>query len=186
MHVDDAFSRAQEEIAALKRQKPKTEIEARARSCELMRLNQILLDASKRVVDANAAKRLANGNGAAAAKPVVGEATSLSHEVITALARGLVPFLREQIAAAVTPMQERLDALEKRKGIAPLAARLAGIEERMMKYEGVWSEGKTYSRGSFVTHAGSLWFCEDTNISVRPGAGSSAWKLAVKKGHAEQ
>jgi hypothetical protein len=182
-HVDDAMKSADEAIAALKRQKPTSAIAARARSAELMRLNQILLDASRKVVDANAAKRLNGSNGA---KRVEVVATDLSEDLLNALAKGIVPFIRATIAAAVNPLKERLDALEKRKGIAPLAAQLAGIEQRMMKYEGVWSEGKTYTRGSFVTHAGSLWFADDTSIGARPGAGSTTWKLAVKKGHAER
>jgi hypothetical protein len=182
-HVDDAMKQADEAIAALKRQKPTSDIEARARSAELVRLQQILLEASRKVVDANAAKRLNGSNGA---KRVEVVATSLSDEVVSALAAGLIPFLREFVAEALSPLGARIAVLEQRRGLAPLAAQLAGIEQRMMKYEGVWAEKKTYTRGSFVTHAGSLWFAEDTSIGARPGAGSSTWKLAVKKGHAER
>lgn len=182
--ASDEMKSADEAIAALKRQKPTSEVAARVRSAELMRLNQTLLDAARKVTDANAAKRLASGSNGAQRIEVV--ATALSPEVLTELAKGLVPFLKEIIADAVNPLIVRLDAVEKKKGLAPLAARLAGIEERMMKYDGVWREGRSYDRGSFVTHQGSLWFCEDGNINARPGAGSASWKLAVKKGHAER
>jgi hypothetical protein len=107
--VDDSFARANAEIAALKKTKPKSAAEARLRAVELSRLQQDLIEASKRVVDANAAKRIANG-GNGHAKPVAGEATSLSDGVLTGLARGLVPFLRETIANAVNPLIERIAA----------------------------------------------------------------------------
>lgn len=144
------------------------------------------IDAAENLVRKVRREAAATGKSGNGSKPVAGEATSLSDEVITALARGLVPFLKEQIRDATAPLIARIGELERKRGIAALAAQIAGIEQRMMKYEGVWSEGKTYTRGSFVTHAGSLWFCEDTNVDVRPGAGSSSWKLAVKKGHAER
>lgn len=105
-HVEDAMKNANEAIAALKRQKPTSADAARARSVELMRLNQLLLDAARKVTDANAAKRLANGSNGA--QPVEVVATDLSEGVIKALATGLIPFLRETIA----PLKERLDALE--------------------------------------------------------------------------
>ncbi len=91
-HVEDAMKNANEAIAALKRQKPTSADAARARSVELMRLNQLLLDAARKVTDANAAKRLANGSNGA--QPVEVVATDLSEGVIKALATGLIPFLR--------------------------------------------------------------------------------------------
>ena len=65
-----------------------------------------------------------------------------------------------------------------------LAARIAELEARppSLPYEGTWAEQRSFQRGCFVTHQGSLWHCEDTNLGVRPGAGSSSWKLAVKRG----
>ena len=83
----------------------------------------------------------------------------------------MVPYLNERLAAAVAPLQARLDELEARPSVT---------------YEGVWSPTKAYSAGTFVTHGGGLWHCEDTNVGVQPGNGSSAWKLAVKRGRAER
>ena len=83
----------------------------------------------------------------------------------------MVPFLHETIAEAVNPLIERIAELEARPSLT---------------YEGVWSATKAYSAGTFVTHGGGLWHCEDTNVGVQPGNGSSSWKLAVKRGRAER
>jgi hypothetical protein len=48
-------------------------------------------------------------------------------------------------------------------------------------YRGVFVEGKTYERGDGVTWAGSEWHCNDTTTN-KPGDGSKAWTLKVKKG----
>lgn len=159
-HAADAMKRADAAIAALKRQKPTTDIAARARSCDLMRLNQILIDASKRVVDASAAKRLNGSNGA---KPVQGEATSLSDELITALAKGLVPFLREQILAAVTPLQERI----------------VELEATALRDADVWKPEKVFRPNDLTTYRGGLWRAREPNSNVRPGT-SKTWRLMHK------
>ena len=90
---------------------------------------------------------------------------------LVALAKGLVPYLNERLAEATRPLLERIDELEARP---------------VLTYEGVWSATKAYSAGTFVTHGGGLWHCEDTNVGVQPGNGSSSWKLAVKRGRAER
>lgn len=48
-------------------------------------------------------------------------------------------------------------------------------------YRGVYVEGKTYDRGDRVTWGGSEWHCNDTT-TAKPGDGSKAWTLAVKRG----
>jgi integrin beta 3 len=47
-------------------------------------------------------------------------------------------------------------------------------------YRGVWVE-KTYERGDGVTWAGSEWHCNETT-TTKPGEGSKAWTLKVKRG----
>lgn len=50
-----------------------------------------------------------------------------------------------------------------------------------LRYLGVYQEGKAYTKGDVVTWAGSTWIVgEDT--TARPGDGSKAYTLAVKKG----
>ena len=135
---------------------------------------------------AAALKPPANGHVLPAGKPTV-----LTDQHFPALAKAIVPFVKETLA----PLVARLDALEKKKGLAPLALRNAELEKRIvelearpppLQYQGVWSEEKTYQRGAFVTYQGGLWHCEDTNCGVRPGAGSTSWKLAVKRGRADR
>ena len=48
-------------------------------------------------------------------------------------------------------------------------------------YREIWREGMDYKAGDAVTWGGSLWIAlEDTDS--KPGDGSHAWRLAVKKG----
>jgi hypothetical protein len=48
-------------------------------------------------------------------------------------------------------------------------------------YRGVWLEGKTYEPGDGVTWAGSEWHCQAAT-TTKPGDGSKAWTLKVKRG----
>jgi len=48
-------------------------------------------------------------------------------------------------------------------------------------YRGVYLEGKTYDRGDCATWGGSEWHANETTTS-KPGDGSSAWTLKVKRG----
>lgn len=48
-------------------------------------------------------------------------------------------------------------------------------------YRKVWAEGRTYEPGDRVTWAGSEWVC-DRETTTKPGEGSKAWTLAVKRG----
>lgn len=48
-------------------------------------------------------------------------------------------------------------------------------------YRGVYVEGKAYERGDGVTWGGSEWHCNESTSS-KPGDGSKAWTLKVKRG----
>jgi len=48
-------------------------------------------------------------------------------------------------------------------------------------YRGVWVEGRSYEPGDGVTWAGSEWHCQ-TATTTKPGEGSKAWTLKVKRG----
>jgi hypothetical protein len=48
-------------------------------------------------------------------------------------------------------------------------------------YRGIWVEGRTYEPGDGVTWAGSEWQCHVTT-TTKPGEGSKAWTLKVKRG----
>lgn len=51
----------------------------------------------------------------------------------------------------------------------------------MPVYRGQYVEGKTYECGDTATSGGSLWHC-NALTSTKPGDGSKAWTLAVKRG----
>lgn len=55
------------------------------------------------------------------------------------------------------------------------------IDFPVVIYRGVYKEDTEYVRGDTVTWAGSLYHCNETT-KEKPGAGSSAWTLAVKRG----
>lgn len=48
-------------------------------------------------------------------------------------------------------------------------------------YRGVYKPGQSYERGDVTTWGGSMWHCWETT-TMKPGEGSKAWQLAVKKG----
>jgi hypothetical protein len=64
--------------------------------------------------------------------------------------------------------------------VKALDARIAELEKAPLVYEGPHEQGKTYARGQFVTHDGSLWHA-NYKTGSRPGDGPG-WTLAVKRG----
>jgi hypothetical protein len=48
-------------------------------------------------------------------------------------------------------------------------------------YRDVWAATKTYERGDCVTYSGSEWHA-NTTTTAKPGDGSAAWTLKVKRG----
>ncbi|KQM92159.1 hypothetical protein ASE77_11810 [Sphingomonas sp. Leaf226] len=67
-----------------------------------------------------------------------------------------------------------------------MRAELAALQdvvrsEKSLKYRGVHEPNVAYDTGDTVTHGGSLWHC-NVLTKERPGEGSKAWTLAVKRG----
>jgi hypothetical protein len=50
-----------------------------------------------------------------------------------------------------------------------------------LSFEGVYQEGKSYDYGNLVTWGGSSWHCNEAT-TTKPGEGSKAWTLMVKRG----
>jgi hypothetical protein len=50
-----------------------------------------------------------------------------------------------------------------------------------LTYCGVYVEGKQYERGDLATWAGATWHCNEPT-ETKPGDGSKAWTLMVKRG----
>ncbi len=96
----------------------------------------------------------------------------LSHEDMRAMANGIAGPLHEHVQKAVSPLLERIAALE---------ARVAEAEKGGLRYEGTHQRAAQYKRGSVVTKGGSLWVAlrtiEDGEI---PGEGNNSWQLCVK------
>jgi hypothetical protein len=78
---------------------------------------------------------------------------------------------------------ELLDAIDGllRRTLAPLVKRIEELERTPFSYEGPHEQGKSYRKGAFVSHNGSLWHADVDGVMHRPGDGGG-WKLAVKSG----
>lgn len=50
-----------------------------------------------------------------------------------------------------------------------------------LSFEGVYQDGKSYDFGQLVTFGGSSWHCNEAT-TTKPGDGSKAWTLMVKRG----
>jgi hypothetical protein len=117
--------------------------------------------------------------------------------VLEAIAYGfrLAKELTDGLDARLKALESRTDAAAKpthagdghaitEASVKSLAARLEALEARpAMIYRGLYDAGRAYSKGDCVTDRGSVWYCSAESISsVRPGDGSLAWVLAVKRG----
>jgi hypothetical protein len=108
--------------------------------------------------------------GVAAGTPAIG--TVFTEPVLQALAKPVAKFVKTCIADAVAPLAARNAELE---------ARLMTLEQQpTMKYQGIWDADRTYYVGDFVTNDGSVWHCDQACAGVRPPA--STWTLACKRG----
>jgi hypothetical protein len=97
-------------------------------------------------------------------KPVI--YTQGQHDMIT---QGFMVLMELAVGLHhdVGALRDKLTSIE-RKGL-----------ESPLQYRGVWKPG-TYSAGSFVTHAGSMWHA-DKATDFKPGEGGG-WTLSVKSG----
>ena len=94
---------------------------------------------------------------------------------ITALARALVPFVRECISEATAPLLARIAELEARLEAKALTN---NGEARQPLYDaGTWNVTRTFLPGDVATYIGTL--CREQNSNTRPGK-SSAWRLMEK------
>jgi len=91
---DDTLAQLRARLDAVKRVKPRNEFQGRARAAELIKLENILSDASRQMMDANARKQIAdNSNG------YNGHATDFYDEFAIALAKGLMDWLKPELGA---------------------------------------------------------------------------------------
>ena len=64
--------------------------------------------------------------------------------------------------------------------VAKLEERLQTLEERPMRYLGVYENGKAYFKNSVCTHGGSMWIA--LSDTIQPPGETDAWQLCVKRG----
>jgi hypothetical protein len=84
----------------------------------------------------------------------------------------------EDLRLKCVPVTERSFQLYAGDGV-PIEGGLIAFDVEL--YRGVYVDGKTYDRGDGVTWGGSEWHCNETTTS-KPGEGSKAWTLKVKRG----
>jgi hypothetical protein len=81
-----------------------------------------------------------------------------------------------------------LDAALERVGgwvgekYAELDKRLAEMKSKTVTLSGVWTKDVPYPENALCSHQGSLWLSRVPDNTARPGNGSPAWRLAVKRG----
>ena len=64
-----------------------------------------------------------------------------------------------------------------------LEDRVAALEARPpVPWQGVWDAEKQFTRNSFCSDRGAMWFAMADSKGVRPGSGDGVWKLCVKAG----
>jgi hypothetical protein len=97
--------------------------------------------------------------------------------MIREMGRATGEMIREHVQKKLAPVLEELGAVT-----AELSALQDVVRsEKSLKYRGVHELGAAYDTGDTVTHGGSLWHC-NVLTKERPGEGSRAWTLAVKRG----
>lgn len=97
---------------------------------------------------------------------------------IADMAASVVTAVREHVADALRPVEERQADLERR--LRALELRFEN-ERKGFHYAGVWKEGEVYNEHDFATDHGSLWCCLVDGTTDRPGT-SDRWQLSVKAG----
>jgi len=90
-------------------------------------------------------------------------------EEMVAIVKGYVERKLGPVLAENEDLKQRIAVLESRSSAAA------------MIYRGIYSDQQRYTAGDTVTWSGSCWHCNETTTD-RPGDGSKAWTLMVKRG----
>ena len=130
---------------------------------------------------------------------------------LAALIEGIAPVVREYVKSTLADVATRVHGLDLQLAslvtatteIGLMRERLAVLETRPLvpgppgpagqdgapgqdgtpglEYCGVFSDGQTYAHGQLVTSGGATWHCNEPT-TTKPGDGSKAWTLMVKRG----
>lgn len=95
----------------------------------------------------------------------------MTQQEIDALVGALTPVIKDycarEIAKAVAPLENRLDAADQRPDL---------------RFMGAWHEGASYRQGHFVSHDDAIWHAHAPSQGVQPSTANAIWVLAVKAG----
>ena len=83
------------------------------------------------------------------------------------------------VEKAVAPWRARVAALET--DLAALRGDLYDPVRPVLRYCGVWAQGRAYNLGDGVTRDGTLWTCTAAHVGGE-GFDFACWKLTVKRG----
>jgi hypothetical protein len=70
------------------------------------------------------------------------------------------------------------------KELKKLRDRIVALEQGQLKMGGTWKAGERYAENTLVSFQGGLWISR-ADTEARPGSGSPAWRLCVKRGDAK-
>lgn len=123
--------------------------------------------------------------------PLIGRLAATEARLAAAEARlerlALAEAALADLGKETVTLRERAAVLETRPLLAgppgdPGPAGKDGADGKPgLAYLGVHQDGKTYDVGELVTWAGSAWHCNEAT-TTKPGDGSKAWTLMVKRG----
>jgi hypothetical protein len=97
----------------------------------------------------------------------------MTADELAAVIAGIAPVVRE--------LRDRLATLEARAPEPGPPGPPGRDGAPGLEWCGVFLEGQSYDRGQLVTWAGSSWHCNEAT-TTKPGEGSKAWSLMVKRG----
>jgi hypothetical protein len=81
--------------------------------------------------------------------------------------------LRTLVGEIVGAHKRLVDRIQK------LEARQLEVEQKGIRYRGIWQQAQSYGVGDLTTFRGSLWHCCGSDMREQPGTGRG-WQLCVK------
>ncbi|MGX1110550.1 MULTISPECIES: hypothetical protein [Bradyrhizobium] len=93
---------------------------------------------------------------------------------IETLMEAIAPVIRDYVVKAVTPLVDRLCAVEQKT--------FELQEKPLVPWVGTWDSEKEFKRHTFCSDRGAMWFAVTDSKGVRPGSGDGVWRLCVKAG----
>jgi hypothetical protein len=104
----------------------------------------------------------------------------MSHVFEEAVAKELADIIRQEFAAEIKPLRDRIKELEASN--KQLAAQIAELQSAGIRYVGGYQRAQSYKRGEVCTQDGSMWCAvSDVSPNEQPGK-SQGWQLCCRAG----